>query len=217
MLIGAGLFPAPGCSTKASLDLHQPGAPPAQREMRLESDWAATHVDQGRRACLLDFPLPGGKAGPRDFRCYVETPEGEGVFEIAEHGPARGFLLQEIGLRRGKTVFRSGTVKVSSPVLRPSERVVEVDVACDDGTRVIGGAKIRPDHDVVRRFRDGHAADIASLAGSPEAPAAALAADDGAAAQSLSPERSSHVNPDGAESGNETAPDANAAAKSTNP
>lgn len=154
-----------GCGPQAKLVLIQPNAPQAQQVLRLTSDWAFSDTADGRQQLLLDFPLPQSVAGPRDFRVFLAVPERAGVTTIdLEHlDAARGFLIQEVGRLRGKTVFSGGTVELKAPSLGSSEWTVIVDVHCEDGTRVVGKAKLRPEKQELNTFRTAHAADIQLL------------------------------------------------------
>ncbi|MFN0136578.1 MAG: hypothetical protein ACKVS9_10740 [Phycisphaerae bacterium] len=155
-----------GCGSEAKLVLIQPHAPQAQQQLRLASDWAfAAGTGAGTQQVLLDFPLPQSVSGPRDFRVFLALPEREGVLPIdpAQPEAGRGFLIQEVGQLRGKTVFSSGTVELTRPLLGGDAWLLKLDVRCEDGTKVAGKATVRPENQELSAFRQAYAADIQLL------------------------------------------------------
>lgn len=153
-----------GCGPRAELRLDQPHPPPAQRALHLSSGWAATTAAGGRRECVLDFPLPGSQAGPRDFRMYISMPAGEGSFSVgAGEQSVRGFLVQVKGELAGKSEFSGGAVRLRRVPLNPGVSKLEVDVFCRDGTRIAGSARLREDRAEVRTFRLRYEADVRLL------------------------------------------------------
>ena len=162
-----------GCGPRAAIELIQPHAPPAQQHLKLESDWAYLGPEGPRRLCLLDFPRPISRDGPRDFRLLLSLPAAEGMFEVNPDGDAgaRGFLIQAVGKRSGKTVLASGRVTLRTDWMKPRERVLELDVAGEDGSQIVGAASLRDDEQEVRAFARAFEADVAAL----EARASAVA------------------------------------------
>jgi hypothetical protein len=157
------LAAALGCGPRAALTLHQPNAPAVQQKLELASDWACVAAAEGKRAVLVDFPLPGSAAGPRDFRVYLELPARDGKFAAGAGQPVRGFFIQEVGRRSGKTLIADGFAQIDAPLLRPNERVLELDLSTDDGTRLVGKARLRSDDLELQRFRARFSADVAAL------------------------------------------------------
>jgi hypothetical protein len=162
-----------GCTLPNEIRLHQPQAPPIQRALRLTSTWAYFQASGARLTCLLAFPLPGAVDGPRDFLIYLSAPAGAGPIEFGQSGPDApgGFLIQATGLRRGKTVFVGGSATVGKPFLDPHRRALELDVACDDGSRITGRALLSAAPEELRRFERRYAGDIALLAAPASQPA----------------------------------------------
>jgi len=151
-----------GCAAPASLTLRQPSAPTAEREIRLASDWAFYAQDGERREMLLAFPLPHARTGPRDFLLYLSAPADRDEVRIAaqDGGATYGFLIQEVGRMKGRTNLRSGAVSIDTPLLRRRALDVEFDVTGEDGTRIVGRARLAPDDRELRAFRDRFRADI---------------------------------------------------------
>lgn len=150
---------------RAQLVLEQPHAPPAQQHIDLASDWAYLDSGPQRRELLLDFPLPGRKEGPRDFRIYLDLPAGAEVATISQDasGGGRGFFIQEVGRMRGKAVITHGTVRLQDNLWTLGQPRVDLDVRCDDGTRISGSARPTLSGQELGAFRRRYAADIAAL------------------------------------------------------
>jgi hypothetical protein len=153
-----------GCARDARLTLQQDAAPPGQKDIRLASDWAYVNDASGRREVLLAFPLPGAEVGPRDFLLYLSIPRENGTHNVSDSGSGvSGLLLQKVGMLAGKTTLESGTVECKPSLMRPDVLDLEVNVVCDDGTRIRGEAKMRPSEGELRAFRDAYAVDISLL------------------------------------------------------
>lgn len=175
-----------GCSRRASLTLSQPQARPAQQRLKLSSNWAFTDVEGPWRLVQLDFPLPGGVDGPRDFRFLFLVPTGTGWFDVSPGGSARGFLIQAApGELRGKSLAAGGRIRVRDYFTSPREKRVDVDVRFEDGSSARGSARVISDDRELRAFRGRYSADIAAIKqreapATNEADGAGLAADAGA-------------------------------------
>ena len=154
-----------GCSRRAEVVLRQPFAPPSQQHMELKSRWAFSALTGGQRTCLLDFPLPRSDDGPRDFHIYLTFPDGGGELALARDEPddARGFLIQEIGLLRGKTEFTDGTIRCRLVFLHARLRRLDLDVRCADGASISGRAYVEIDELEMRHFEREFAADVSAL------------------------------------------------------
>lgn len=154
-----------GCAPRAQVQLLQPSAPPMQQNIRLAADWAHVSADGARRECLLDFPLPNSKDGPRDFRLFLSLAATESAQSIDLHDPqaARGFLIQAVGSRKGKTVFTGGTVRLRPIPFDRRHQKLELDLTCEDGSQISGSAKVIADDSELRDFKRRFAADIVAL------------------------------------------------------
>ncbi len=154
-----------GCSRHAEIVLHQPFAPPSQQNITLKSRWAFSSADSQHRGYLLEFPLPGGNEGPRDFHIYMTASDLEGERTIVPEDPdaPRGFLIQDVGRLRGKTEFTAGTIRCRRLLLRPRLRRLDLDVRCADGTSISGKAYVEIDARELGRFEHEFAADINEL------------------------------------------------------
>lgn len=162
-----GVLLAPGCTPRprATVRLLQPTAPPMQQNIKLAANWSYTSAAGARRECLLDFPLPHAQNGPRDFRLYLSlaaTDQPQGIDATDPEG-ARGFLIQVVGERRGKTEFTGGTVRLRPVPLDRRRFRLEIDATCEDGAQVMGTATVVEDEDELRAFKRRYALDIAAL------------------------------------------------------
>lgn len=155
----------PACAPRATITLDQPHAPVSQQRMELSSAWGYTFSGGGTREVLLDFPLPGRKDGPRDFRLFLQLPDGQPVTHAGRDDPsaARGFFVQEVGRMRGKTEFTGGTVGTGGVFLQPGRRRIDLQLECDDGTRIAGRAFVEENAEELRAFRRRFAADVLAL------------------------------------------------------
>jgi hypothetical protein len=160
-----GITLASGCAPRAQVRLLQPAAPPAQQDIRLSGEWADVWTDGTRRECLLDFPLPQSKDGPRDFRLFLSLAATDGVQSLDpdDAQAARGFLIQAVGNRKGKAVFTGGTVRLRPIPFDRRHQKLELDLTCEDGSRVVGTAKVREDELEVRSFKRRFVADVAAM------------------------------------------------------
>lgn len=156
---------ASGCARQSEVVLCQPFAPPSQQELRLTSRWAFSTVDSGRRNCLLAFPLPRAKDGPRDFLLYLSAPNDRGRFHVNPEHPAsvRGFLVQAVGDLKGKTTLTDGTIAVRGVWLKPRWLRLDLALRCDDGAAISGRVFLQDAPAEVHSFERQYAADIALL------------------------------------------------------
>lgn len=182
----ACLLLSTGCARRATITLDQPHARPAQQRMKLTSNWAFTGVDGPRRIIQLDFPLPGGVDGPRDFRFFVAVPNSTGWHVVTDGGGARGFFVQAApGELHGKSLAVGGRVRVRDVLTSPREKRVEIDLQFEDGSRARGTACVIEDDRELRSFRSRYSADIAALR--PKAAESELASDEGTETASRRP------------------------------
>ncbi len=161
------LVACPGCARRAQVTLQQDFAPPSQRLLSLESDQAFRSSDGERQGLSLSFPLPGARQGPRAFVLYIEGPDGNETFPVDPRNPAahRGFLVQEVGALKGKSVLASGTIRYQSVPLRPLWRRVTLDLKTVDGAILRGKALAKTAAIEVRNVRRRYAADVRVLRG----------------------------------------------------
>ncbi len=154
-----------GCTASARATLEQEFAPAAQRRLTLASDWAFSAADGQQTRCLLAFPLPGAQDGPRDFLLYVRAPAGAGEVGVAgeQPGAARGFLIQRVGALRGKTLLRSGTLRITRDWPSRDRAWLRFQFVTDDGARITGDARTLDDPRELTQFEREHAGDIAAL------------------------------------------------------
>lgn len=164
-----------GCASPARVTVDQPFAPPRQQRLELESDWAYHAADGSLTCVLLAFPLPGSKAGPRDFFLYLRAPVGESnVNEPAADGSG-GFFLQVVGALAGKSRVTGGRVHIGKVLFQPRKRRLEFSLQLDDGSTLAGKALTREDGPEVHAFERRYSGDVALLAPATSQPASRAA------------------------------------------
>jgi hypothetical protein len=154
-----------GCGQRAELVLHQSFAPPGQQHLELGSD-DAYYADTGRRCVsVLTFPLPHCQDGPRTFVLYISSPAsvGELVVDPEAADGACGFLIQECGHLAGRSDLASGTIRYERPWLSQGQRILHLNLRCQDGTLITGKALSVEDAGRVRALQREFAADIATV------------------------------------------------------
>lgn len=146
------------------MTLHQPFAPNSQRDMTLVSDRAYGGRDEGRGVCLLEFPRPGTRTS-RDFLLYVDLPaaQGEWEFDSADPDGARGFLIQEVGDLRGKTMLKSGRMRLRNVWWSSTRRRIDLRATSEDGATIDLAGVVREAPSQMSGFKRRYAADIALL------------------------------------------------------
>ena len=114
---------------------------------------------------MLAFPLPGANEGPRDFLLYISAPADNGDFSIdsKDARAVRGFLIQEVGELKGKTIISSGQIQVRRVWLEPHLHRLDLRLRCEDDTTIQGRAIVRDNREELRNFKHRHAADILLL------------------------------------------------------
>jgi hypothetical protein len=179
LMLVAGCAPAtdihlvpPPHLTGATLRIVQPALTPPQDVVRLESAWAyASDGSGGSERILLAFPLPGARAGDKQFFLYLRLP-GKRSAPVAIGDPlpdgsrVGGFLIQVTGKLAGKTVFMRGSVELHGVAFDGGKRRKgKLTLYCTDGSMIDGEftAKVAPLE--VRDFEDAKAADVRALAG----------------------------------------------------
>lgn len=175
----AAITAACGCSRSrsSSVTLLQPQAPPAQRILKLEGESAFSRRDGHTRTLLLTFPAPGaGRDGSRDFVIFAVMPDRAGVVHVgplADDSIAGGFLIQAVGKRAGKAAFASGSIRTARDAKSLGREFLELDVRCDDGTRITGRIFPREAPHEILAFERRQAADVAAAIAPHAAPALA--------------------------------------------
>ena len=142
-----------GCGPACQVVVLQPDRQGPQQEIVLTSDSAAFHVEPEADALLLSWPLPGASRGRPVFELYLRVPR--------ENERLTGLFYQHGGRPAGCTRVVGGTVRMKGAGAQGGRhRAGELDVRCDDGTRITGRflAERRPV--ALLQFADRHAADI---------------------------------------------------------
>ncbi len=157
-----------GCGSRAEIVLLQPEPGRPARELRIASEWASFHATDDTDRLLLGWPLPGARGGRRVFELYLRLPQGNGSFsaKASEEGsPAvTGLFYQNAGRRAGRTHLVDGTVTVTGSRGGGAEwREGTFDLACRDGTRLVGRFRAKRSRILLMSFEDRHAADIRDL------------------------------------------------------
>ncbi|MFO0838499.1 MAG: hypothetical protein U1D55_08205 [Phycisphaerae bacterium] len=165
-----------GCVSHTKVTLHQPSAPASQRELTLSGDWTYWSGDSGGARCLLAFPLPGARDGPRDFLCYLTLPGRDGEWKVGKNGTGEvgGFLIQAVGELGGKTIVTSGSVRTRPLFLQPQTLVLRLDLSFDDGSRLIGTAWVSESTQELSAFRRRYEGDVTALESPTSQPAEAV-------------------------------------------
>lgn len=145
-----------GCATERRVLLTQEFAPAAQKVLYLDEPRAFFAEQDASRTLAASFPLPGSSAGPTAYVLLARGPAGVDEWTIGADG-ARGFLIQELGTLRGKSMLASGTIRFSSALFKPGWRDVDVALRCVDGAELNGdfnAQRSAPDTAAVaRRYR----------------------------------------------------------------
>lgn len=156
-----------GCAPMSRLHLHQPALGGRQRDVPLSSRqviWAPED-DTGR--LLAELPLPGATTGRATYLLYLRWPLGAESCRIANQPGAEacGFFIQTRGEYAGLAELTRGRVAVTGDsAAADAPRAVEVDLRCEDGTRLIGTLQARRDDYALHRFeKHRRAGDVQAL------------------------------------------------------
>jgi hypothetical protein len=154
-----------GCAPRNSMLVRQDSAPPSQQRIKLASDWGYYDLSEGRLNCLLAFPLPASRAGPRDFLLYLSLPEAEGQHAVdpSADSAARGFFIQQKGLLRGIAYLSGGRATVRGVWLQPGRKRIDLELECDDATLLNGSATLEAAPSELEAFGRRYVHDIARL------------------------------------------------------
>ncbi len=159
-----------GCRTAAEVRIIQAGLRPPQDEVALRSGWAYVADDApGLERILLMFPLPGARAGDRQFFIYLRVPgrQSKPVHvgdPLPEGGRVCGFLIQATGQLAGKTVFEKGKIQLQGvPFDGGYRRQGRITLYGADGSMVDGRFVAVVDSLEVIDFEDDKAGDVRAL------------------------------------------------------
>lgn len=159
-----------GCGRPAAtLELIQPNREGWQKRVSLESDQVLWASGPSGLRILAEFPLPGARTGRPTYVLYLRTTDQAGEAQVGAGQEGAGFLIQTRGELAGMAFFTGGTAKLGRPdgIARVSRRV-QVDLTCDDGTRVVGEMTARRDDWSLHRFETvQRPGDVAALHGLP--------------------------------------------------
>ena len=176
VLLGLALGLACGCQPAASVRLLQPQLQGWQRELELQSDevrWAGAGEAEVERF-LAELPLPGARTGRPTYLLYLRLPAGRPTVSFAPGSPdpGRGFFIQTRGEYAGLARLAGGTVEVrDSSRAENAKRRLKLDLALDDGSRIVGEVQATRDEYLVSRFETRRRpADVKALTAPPVAP-----------------------------------------------
>ncbi len=130
-----------GCGPSADIHLFQPGLAGRQRDLRLTSEQVYWTTGNGAERILAEFPLPGAATGRPMYLLYLRWPAGARELTAAGESAAgvRGFLIQTRDRYAGKASVVAGKVVVSGTSQSgKAPRRLDVELTCEDGTRVVG-------------------------------------------------------------------------------
>lgn len=175
----AGAILVGGCAPAGTMTLVQPQLQGWQRELRLATErihWAGAGDEKVERV-LAEFPLPGARTGTPTYLLYLRLPAGESNVSFAEPVPqaalaqavdtaqatstsgdpadarGRGFFIQTRGEYAGLARLTGGTVKVRGKSrAEGATRTLELDLVCEDGSRIVGQLQAIRDEYTVSRF-----------------------------------------------------------------
>lgn len=176
LFLYAGLTAAGGCAVPgpdAELHWHQPQLEGRQRDVDLLSRTVTWAPDGRFERLLAEMPLPGAMAGHPTYILYLRWPASGGTLAVGRPGspaPARGFVIQTRGQQAGLAIVSGGTLIVrGSSRSRTAIRRLEVDLTCEDGTRMRGKLRARRDDWNLHEFETyRRPADVEAMALSPE-------------------------------------------------
>lgn len=159
-----------GChAPDARVRIEQPQVSGLQSEATLLSSDVIWNLEEQTQTARLvaRFPLPGATVGEENYLLYLRWPDGRRIVpcDLDAHFRAVGFFIQLRGRHAGLTPLAEGylTVKGSSQGPRATRRL-EIDVTCEDGTRLRGELLARRNDWAVARFeRRERPADVRNL------------------------------------------------------
>ncbi|MBN1344146.1 MAG: hypothetical protein JXQ73_15785 [Phycisphaerae bacterium] len=168
----AVLMTQAGCATKAELRIIQAKLTPPQDVVRLSSAWAYVSDDvPGVERLVLMFPLPGARAGDRQFFIYLRVPGTQSKpIRIGDPLPngekVAGFLIQATGRFAGKTLFTKGTIELTGVAFGGGmRRQGKIAFHCADDSLVDGEFTAIVSPLEVTDFEEAKAGDVRALIG----------------------------------------------------
>ena len=152
LLAGTAALAAAACTPQARVAVEQSRATGRQRQMELQSNWAA-FAGNGSTRALLAFALPGSRRGDKHYYIYLRCPSSTGRFLLAPGGPddVRGFFKQATGRHAGVTPFVQAAVTIDGDQNACAGRF---EFECDDGTILQGEFRATRDDGVVQQFEE---------------------------------------------------------------
>ncbi len=153
-VIAAG---AGGCNPAAKIRLIQPNLKGAQRDLLLTSDqvyWAAEEKSSTQRL-LAEFPLPGAATGRSTYILYLRMTPAPPPDKKADNRPdtTQGFFIQSRGEFAGLAAISGGRASVKGASRsKTASRKVELDLTCEDGSKITGRLTARRDEYQLKIF-----------------------------------------------------------------
>jgi hypothetical protein len=130
---------------------------------------------------LAKFPLPGAMRGKPMYLLYLRLPdETKEVTFSPERPSVRGFLIQARGRFAGLVDIVEGYIEIEGTSdSRGATRRLELEVDCEDGTRLVGTLLAKRDEWRLEQFETRErTADVARLRRLPMPPPATQPSDD---------------------------------------
>ena len=153
---------AAGCAPRAGIVVVQPNLTGSQRELHLtsnETHWA--EGEQGGRV-LIEFPLPGARTGKATYLLYLRLPRAVESKKKDHDVKPCGFFIQTRGEYAGLTDLATGTLSIRKRNRQSCQ--LELNVTCDDGTRIEGKLMAKRDEHSVDHFeKQSRPADVQNL------------------------------------------------------
>lgn len=157
-----------GCQNVSYVHLSQPSLNRWQRDLDLNSEQVYWAPESGTRRILAEFPLPGATAGKPMYLLYLRFPYDKERITFGPEAAAirtpdlssatgHGFFIQTRGEFSGLAYITDGTITCQDDPESNARRLqYQVDLTCEDGTRVNGLFFARRDDwtlDHFERFR----------------------------------------------------------------
>ena len=135
------LLSACGCGHGTRVQLVPRALDGYEQAMTLTTETARWAEDAERLRVLAEFPLPGASRGKPMYLLYLRIPAGVEQSPVGPEGylMTRGFLIQTRVAHAGLASAVEGEVRIKgSGTGRHAERRLEVTIAFDEGTRLVG-------------------------------------------------------------------------------
>lgn len=144
-----------GCGPSTDIRLVQPQLTGRQGDLHLMSEQVHWAAGEGVERVLAEFPLPGATTGRIVYLLYLRLPAGEKEPTVSAREPptVRGFFIQTRGKYAGKASVVGGKVVVrGASQSSNATRQLDLELTCEDGTRIAGRLQARRDDYQVRYF-----------------------------------------------------------------